>query len=417
MHEYTLSHLSDAVLLRDLATLVTRDRLTTASLLAHLAEVDSRRLYVPAGYSSMHAYCVDELHLSDDGAKKRIQASRAARQFPGLFAALADGSLHLTAVCLLAPYLTAENAEELIEAAAHKRKFEIEEWIARRFTLSQMPAKAMAVISAAPQGALAHPGTEALAPGLLDEGALAHPENSQATNTPQTSGRFLIQLTVEKSTRDKLRHAQALLSHAVPSGDVAEVMDRALDALIERLEKRKFGGASRQQRCRRTIVGNRERLASRHVPVLVKRAVWERDQGQCTFESVSGKRCNARRFLEFDHVDPVAQGGTATVDRMRLRCRAHNQYEAERAFGAGFMNGKRHEARLARQEGRLAKEKARAQTDAEEQSKDVLAGLRSLGCSAHEARRAVEFSMTTHCPTLEERVRAALKYLSRRSTG
>src|SRR5512144_2476222 len=116
MHEYLLSQVSDAVLLRDLAALVAKDRLTTATLLAHIAEVDSRRLYAPAGYPSMHAYCVEELRLSEDAAYRRIQAARACRRFPGLFTLLAEGELHLTGLCILAPHLTQENAGELIRA-------------------------------------------------------------------------------------------------------------------------------------------------------------------------------------------------------------------------------------------------------------------------------------------------------------
>jgi hypothetical protein len=93
---------------------------------------------------------------------------------------------------------------------------------------------------------------------------------------------------------------------------------------------------------------------------------------------------------------------------MRLRCRAHNQYEAERAFGAGFMSRKRHEARLAAAE-------ARARAGAQKQSRDVVTALRGLGCRADEARRAALFSGTLHGATLEERMRAALTFLSRRS--
>src|SRR5262245_4935322 len=114
---HSLSHLPDQILLRDFATLVSQDRATTVELLAHLAEVDARQLYVPAGYSSMYAYCVDELHLSEDAAYKRIQAARVARRFPVLFTALAQGRLHLAAVCLLAPRLTEANLDELITAA------------------------------------------------------------------------------------------------------------------------------------------------------------------------------------------------------------------------------------------------------------------------------------------------------------
>jgi hypothetical protein len=78
MRNYSLTHVSDAVLLRDLAALVARDRLTTAELLSHIAEVDARRLYAPAGYSSMHAYCVEELRLSED-ASSGASARRARR--------------------------------------------------------------------------------------------------------------------------------------------------------------------------------------------------------------------------------------------------------------------------------------------------------------------------------------------------
>ena len=124
MSTYSLSHVSDPELLRALAALVARDRATTVALLAHLAEVDARRLYLPAAYPSMFSYCVHERRLSEDAAYNRIQAARVARQFPALFAALAEGRLHLSAVGLLAPYLRPENADELLAAAAHRTKAE-----------------------------------------------------------------------------------------------------------------------------------------------------------------------------------------------------------------------------------------------------------------------------------------------------
>ncbi|TMQ63981.1 MAG: hypothetical protein E6K78_10045 [Candidatus Eisenbacteria bacterium] len=106
MNPYALSHVSDGALLRGLTALVARERAATATLLAHLAEVDARRLYLPAAYPSMYAYCLGELHLSEEAAFKRIHAARAARRFPAIFAALAEGRLHLSAVVMLAPHLT-----------------------------------------------------------------------------------------------------------------------------------------------------------------------------------------------------------------------------------------------------------------------------------------------------------------------
>jgi hypothetical protein len=133
MREYSLSHLSDDVLVRDCVALVTKDRALTAALLAHLAEIDARRLFLPKAYSSMHEYCVEELGMSEDSAFKRIRAARTARRFPLVFTAVADGGLNLTAIVLLTPYLTEQNANELLHAAMRKTKSEVERLIAERF--------------------------------------------------------------------------------------------------------------------------------------------------------------------------------------------------------------------------------------------------------------------------------------------
>src|SRR6476620_11840928 len=146
MRAYSLSHLSDPELIRGLSTAVAQDHVTTATLLAYIAEVDDRRLYVPAGYPSMYAYCVGELHMSEDAAYKRIRAARTAREFPAVFEAVADGRLSLSAVVLLTPCLTGANLAELLAAAAHKTKAGIEALIAARFPCSE----ALGLVTALP---------------------------------------------------------------------------------------------------------------------------------------------------------------------------------------------------------------------------------------------------------------------------
>jgi 5-methylcytosine-specific restriction endonuclease McrA len=401
---YSLAHLSDHVLLRDLAALVARDRATTAALLAHLAEVDARKLYLPAGHRSMYAYCVEELRLSEDAAYKRIQAARAAREYSAIFTALADGRLNLSGVCLLAPYLTPENVGELLGGATGKSKSEIEELIARCFPRSELlpMVEVLPALGPGPNWQLA-PGQVGghssgrpvevsdveLAPGQV---VAPEPRPKVARIAPQ---RFALQLTMSQDTHDKLRYAQELLSHQIPDGAIPEVLDRVLDLAITQLEKQKFAAASKPQ--------PRQRASShpRTIPAHVKRAVWERDGGQCTFISETGRRCASRTLLEFDHAHPVARGGQATVEGIRLRCRAHNQYAAECAFGAEFMKHKRQEARRAAAEGRRAKA-ARAQ------AAEVIPWLRSLGFRADEARRAAERCETILDAPLEERVRLAL---------
>ena len=241
MRDYTLAHLSDAVLLRELAVLAARDRETTAWLLAHIAEVDARKAYAPAGHASLFAYCVEELRFSEDAAYKRIQAARAARQFPILFQAVAEGRLHLTAVCLLAPHLTAQNVEALVEAATNRKKFEIEAALAARFGVSRAAVPSISTVTPLQS-----------ARGVGSESELALEQVASAWTEPSPE-RFLVRVTIDKPTHERLVRAQALLSHAIPSGDVAQVLYRALGTLIEKLEKRRSdpgpraSGAPRRQ--------------------------------------------------------------------------------------------------------------------------------------------------------------------------
>ena len=430
VNHYSLTNVSDPALLRELRALVAQDRATTALLLAHLAEVDARRLYAPAGYPSMFAWCVEELHLSEEAACRRIRAARTARQFPAVYGQLAEGRLHLSAVVLLAPYLTAGNADALLGAAAHRSKAGIEQLLAERFPQPDLPAR-VDVLAPTPAKNLPSPVTVELAPGespslvtvtLVPGDSLAPgPVGSSVRPgvAPLAPGRYAFQFTVAQDTYEKLRYAQALLGHTVPSGELAEVFDRALDALIAGLERGKFAATPRPRQ--------RRRLASastRHVPAEVRRAVWARDGGRCTFVSAAGHRCPARTRLEFDHVDPVARGGRATVERIRLRCRAHNQYAAECAIGADFMRRKREAAQHAAEAARscaVATDEARAlaAVAAEETrvraaaAEEVVPWLRGLGLRADEARRAAARCEAIPDAPLEARVRCALSGFAR----
>ena len=358
MKRYSLTHLSDDVLLRDLAAVVARERNATADVLAHIAEVDARKLYLPAAYPSMFAYCVGELRLSEDAAFRRITAARAARRFPAIFEALAEGRLHLAGVNLLAPRLTDDTVAELLSAAAGRTKAQIEKLLAERFPQSDVLAWVEAIPAASPARR-----ADPLGPGRVDDlpspvppvdqlvpGRVDWPPSppiGQAPHAPAHGGAYsrvaplsaqsyAMQVTLSAGTHDKLRRAQDLLSARVPSGDLAEVLDRVLDLAIASLEKQKFAATPRPRRGRRASAPD-----SRHVPAHVRRAVWERDGGRCTFESETGRRCEARRGLQFDHVEEFARGGETDATNIRLLCRAHNQHAAERRFGSEFMRHKR----------------------------------------------------------------------------
>ena len=142
-------------------------------------------------------------------------------------------------------------------------------------------------------------------------------------STPLSADRYQIRFTAGGATLEKVRLAQDLLRHAVPSGDPAEIVDRALTALIDDLAKKKCGRASTTAR------PSAPRPPGRATSLrMVRREVWVRDRGLCAFVAKSGRRCSERRFLEFHHVEPYAVGGPATAANIQLRCRAHNALEA-----------------------------------------------------------------------------------------
>jgi hypothetical protein len=209
--------------------------------------------------------------------------------------------------------LTPENHQQLLDAARHKSKRDVEQLVA---SLRHLPPVA-SVIRKLPAPKL-HCTTAQ--PGL--SGSDAPPkedESDTAGRPPYPSGpisrpviiaslapeRYKVQFTVTRETHDKLRRVQDLLRHSVPNGDPAAIFDRALTVLLAELERTKFAQTARPRR-----VGN-PKSDSRHVPAAVKREVWKRDGGRCAFIGTDG-RCSERGLLECHHLIPFADGGETT---------------------------------------------------------------------------------------------------------
>jgi 5-methylcytosine-specific restriction endonuclease McrA len=164
----------------------------------------------------------------------------------------------------------------------------------------------------------------------------------------------------------------------VPDRDVARIHELAMAAFVEQLRKRRQAasdrprrvegsevsaparvdasreareeesnqagvGASRGSAPARATVPNRG--GGRHVPAAIRREVWRRDEGQCTFEDSGGRRCEERAGLEIHHEHAFALGGPTTLDNLRLLCRAHNALLAERDLGRAQVERMRNEGR------------------------------------------------------------------------
>jgi hypothetical protein len=345
------SELSDRDLLARLPVLAGKEREATVELLAHLAVLDVRpSLYAAEGHGSLFSYCTQVLHLSEDAACNRIHAARACRRFPVILDLLATGALSVTTVRLLREHLTPENHEAVLARACGHSRREIDALVGERAprpdgpssvrrlpTVTPAPSMTLAAASApAASGPTAGVSTVASAPEP-ERPTVMQPSAARPIIQPTSPERYRVQFTVGKETHDKLRRLQDLLRREIPDGDPAAIFDRAVALLLEKVEKQKLGAAARPRpssiRPGTDSEAWVETLQSRNVPRNIKREVWRRDGGQCGYVAPNGQRCSERTFLEFHHIVPYACGGRSTLDNISLRCRRHNQYEAELVFG------------------------------------------------------------------------------------
>ena len=331
----TADALSSQELLDQLDALAAKERCASAHLVAHLAALEARpSVYAAKGYGSLFAYCTEALRLSEDAACNRIDAARASRLFPVILDLLADGSLSLTSVRMLRRHLTAENHRAVLDRAKGRTCRQIEVLIAEiapqpdvATSVRKLPAPAAPAPSVEPPVAPRAEAAVAPTPAIL-------PAPARPIVKATAPERYRVQFTIGEETHARLRHVQALLRREIPDGDPAAIFDRALRLLEADVEKKKLGATTRPRSIRRATDGNAQATGlSRDVPRAVRRAVWRRDGGQCGYVAPDGRRCAERTFLEFHHKRAYAKGGRATVDNIALRCRRHNQYEAEVEFG------------------------------------------------------------------------------------
>ncbi|PYQ54923.1 MAG: hypothetical protein DMF78_04025 [Acidobacteria bacterium] len=309
----TAAALSDHDLLARLRALAGREREASVELVAHLAALDAR----PAAY--------------------------LAHGCGSLFAdLLASGEMTLTSVRRLGRYLTPENHQAVLEKARRATREEIDVLVA---VLAPRP-DARSLVRKLPT-ALSTPAPGAqVAMSIASEPVATIPASPappvasrRPIVQPTAPERYRVQFTIGESTREKLRRLQALLRREIPDGDPGVIFDRAVTLLLEHVENEKLGVTPRPRSrppIRRETDDQDIRTPSppsRDVPRAVKRTVWKRDGGQCAFVSAEARRCTERTFLEFHHVDAYAKQGPATVENISLRCRPHNQYEAELVFG------------------------------------------------------------------------------------
>jgi len=348
---------------RRLADLVRNERHLVVQFVVELAGFAERKLYRELGYTSLFHYCVRQLGLSKSSAFRRSEVARLIARFPFIADRLAEGRLSIRALVALREILTEENHAGVLTRAEGKSQEEaqllaveyrpkpVPRDVVRALPMPRapfgpsVPPVAVAVVPAEtrmPPGppevvqALPMPGAPSAEPVPPVAFAVVPAETKTSPLSlevvkPLTPELRRLNVTVTAEFIDELEQVRVALSHQFPDGNFEQVVREAFKLVLERDRKRK--ALTERPRPQSEIPSENDR----YVPAAVKRTVWERDRGRCTWPMGDGKVCGATHQLEFDHDLEVALGGKPTIGSVRLLCKSHNLMKAEQRFGRTFM--------------------------------------------------------------------------------
>lgn len=267
-------------------------------LLHLLAEIDRRRLYSKT-HPSLFEYCMKFLKLSSGAAQRRIDTMRAMKLIPEIENKILSGDLNLMAVSQAQSFFRQEHKQGKKYSISQRKDIlqRLENKSTRECTLELV----------------------AISPKSVPREKLKElsPEEAELT------------IVVDREFLELMQTLKEKYSHIDPSMNRAEILKRAMkDSLKQPKPKLQSPPQSQPQPQPRKTSPPALAVNPRHISAAIKREVFARDKGQCTFPG-----CNSKHLIEFDHIVPISMGGKSTGDNLRLLCRAHNQRAAIEKLG------------------------------------------------------------------------------------
>ena len=269
------------------------EKSATLVLLEHLAEVDQRRLYATLAYASLWEYVHKALGYSEAQSSERVNAVRVMVRVPEVRAQLEAGNLTLTSTAKLATHARRESLEPaetaaLLEQIAGKSSREIEKVFVAQSSAPQKPDRARVIT----------------------------PELTRITIEVDEEFLALVERMKELKGNPALSYQEAFAA--------------GMQEFIKNREpKKKTESVARAREVRGVKTGK-----SRYIAMNVRRKIRERSGDRCEFtDGESGRRCESKTGLEFDHIEPYANGGKNTEENLRHFCRSHNTLAAIHEFG------------------------------------------------------------------------------------
>jgi hypothetical protein len=257
----------------------------------------------------------------------RKVAAQLIQKFPEVVGPFREGKLCITTVVELARVITPENSADVLPRFFYLSKQEAKAVAVEICPAAVVPRREVVtkVVTELPRAAAFHPGETPMTQ-YVQAASQAVPMQSE----PLTPNLQRLHMTVSKGFIDKLEAARKGQGHAQPGASAEKVIEAALDLLLAQQAKRRAEVKQPRIHPRPSKVG--------HVTAAVRREVWSRDEGKCTWPLDSGGICGSTLRLEIDHIVPRGRGGPSTVENCRLTCAMHNQLAARQIYGNDWMN-------------------------------------------------------------------------------
>ncbi|MGK5084309.1 HNH endonuclease signature motif containing protein [Bdellovibrionota bacterium FG-1] len=140
---------------------------------------------------------------------------------------------------------------------------------------------------------------------------------------------------------EKLDQLKGLLAHTHPHLELSQLIELLADRALQQLDpaRKKVRAGKEPQASQEAAPVPHDNatptsVLRRPIPAAIRKQVWTRDGGKCTYIAPeTGHKCESRFGLEIDHRTPLAKGGGSDLGSLRLLCKQHNQWEAIRHFG------------------------------------------------------------------------------------
>ncbi len=385
-----IESLRDPELLSKTQSLVKEEREITTLILRHLREIERRRLFAAQGFSSLHEFAVKFLGYSEAAAHRRISSMRLLRELPELERSLEEGSLSLSTLSTVQSFFVAERKRtdtprnytsesklEILKAVQGMSRRECERHLATVSPKSiPSPEQSRALNSELTElrvvvtqdfldmldqirdlagnrlksnrllellnfmadttlnklTPLAHSQNRNLRLGIALTPSQSSPGNRSASDSTSDSNSATSSVSESTSPATSAGGGDAVsFTQTQMSPGSIQIHQNRMALHRPNLDRPSLDRPSLDKLSR-----NRP---SRAISASIRREIWLRAKGRCEYiEPGTQRRCAATRYLQVDHIRPIALGGDSTTANLRILCSAHNQFSAIKKLGIQQMS-------------------------------------------------------------------------------